>query len=192
MGIVKVSKLILIFSFVLSAVFLGGYFFSRNKKCRLCFLVLFLILNIGFNLLLIADPIIDRTHQNVLSDLRQYYQTHQAQEHSKPIFLWAEDLSFYFGIPGRNIALITDPALRAYAQSIGYTTNGYYYMRMVDKDSLQVLEQQGGIVFSLYYPVEYTLDVEGGRKEEYDYLTSHCKLLESFDYPHAKGVVFAC
>ena len=58
--------------------------------------------------------------------------------------------------------------------------------------SIEVLKQQGGTVFTLYYPLKYTLDVDPERKKEYNYLVSHCLEKESFDYLHGKGVIFEC
>lgn len=192
MGILKVSKSILLLVFIASPLLLILFynpFTSMSHRTKQGLISLFIIINIGFNLLLIGDPIIDRTHKHIIADFKKYYQEHQIKN---PVFLWAEDLAFYLGISGKNINLIKNPALYTYAKSIGYNDEGYYYIQMNDNDSLKVLEERGGTVFSLYYPLEYTLEHDRGRNVEYNYLASRCALLQSFDYPLAKGVVFEC
>lgn len=194
MGIVKLSKALIVFFFLFSFVLLFLLALFSWKKFNIFLpLSLFLILGFSFNMLLIIDPLIDQTHQKIIHDLTAYYSNHQETgDLKKPIFLWAEDLGFYFGIKGMNINLITDPLLYDYAQRIGYNDQGYYYIRLSDPDSLNILSEQGGTVFSFYYPLEYTLAVPQGRKLEYQYLEDRCELLQSFDYPHAKAVVFEC
>lgn len=194
MGVIKISKNILIAFFIISFFLLLVITLCSWKKINVFLpLSLFLILGFSFNMLLIVDPLIDQTHQKIIHDLTTYYKNHQESNNlKKPIFLWAEDLAFYFGITGMNINLITDPLLYDYAKQIGYNDQGYYYIRLSDPDSLQVLSEQGGTVFSFYYPLEYTLDNPYGRKLEYQYLEERCNLLQSFDYSRAKAVVFEC
>lgn len=189
MGVLKISKMILFFVFGTSFVLLFFFFFLKKKRLKTIAIALFLIVNFSFHLMLIIDPLVDHTHKNILADFTSYAEQHDLK---KPLFLWAEDLAFYLNIPGKNINLITDPALHAYAEKIGYTSDGYYYMRIHDADSMSVLEKQGGTVFALYYPLKYTLDTGLERKQEYDYLIAHCTLLASYDYAHAKGVIFEC
>lgn len=185
MGIVKISKEILFFVFISSIVLLGVYFLMpKHKKIIISF---FLLINFAFNIMLIADPIIDRSHIQILKEFKDYYCTHPIK---KPIYLWAEDLSFYLHIGGKNLNLITDPALYAYAKRIGYTPEGYYYMQLNEPISMNILQEKGGTVFSLYYPLKYTQ--KSGRKDEYMYLETHCTLLKSFDYLHSKGVIYEC
>lgn len=185
MGILKIAKWILVAVFGTCLLFVLCYFISK-KKVFLCF---FLTIALGFNLFLLVEPLVDTTHKDMLDDITAYYHSSSFEQ---PIFLWAEDLAFYFGIETRNINLITDPALRLYAEKIGYDDTGYYYMRLVDSDSMYVLSERGGTVFALYYPLEYTLQEGQGRREEYLYLVNNCSLLQEFSYPHALAVVYEC
>ncbi len=191
MGIMKVSTLLLMTVIILSFILLISFFLFTNKKIRLWSLCLFLILCFSFNILLIGEPLVDKTHEHLLKNLITYYETPR-NTMKQPVFIWAEDLAFYFNISGKNLALMTNPLQYKYATILGYNEQGYYYMNIADPGSMATLKERGGTVFSFYYPLKYTLDVDGGRRVEYDYLTSHCTLLRSFDYKHAKGVVFEC
>lgn len=187
LGILKISKAIIFFVFGLSCVLLILFFcFSKQKKV---WISIFLIVNIGFQLLLIADPFLDQTHRKIITDFTTYYEQHNIK---RPIFTWADDLGFYLRESGSNINLMTEPWLYAYAKKIGYNDSGYYYIIPTYSESMTPLERDGGTVFSLYYPLKYTLDVDVNRKNEYEYLLSHCTLLAEFNYPHAKGVIFEC
>lgn len=186
LGILKISKAILFSVFGLSGVLLVLFYFSKQKKF---WISLFLVINIGFQLLLIADPFVDQTHRKIITDFTTYYEQHNIK---RPIFTWADDLGFYLGEPASNINLMTESWLYAYAEKIGYNDKGYYYIIPTYKESMGALEKEGGTVFSLYYPLKYTLDADINRKNEYEYLLNHCTLLAEFNYPHAKGVIFEC
>ncbi len=190
MGIMKISTRLLITVILLSLVLLLFFFIFTHKKIKRVALLIFLTLSFSFNLLLIGEPLVDKTHEHLLNDLITYYEAHQ-NTMKQPVFIWAEDLAFYFNISGKNLALMTTSQYK-YAKILSYNNQGYYYMNIADSNSMAVLKERGGTVFSFYYPLKYTLSVDGGRKEEYDYLTSHCTLLRTFDYEHAKGVVFEC
>jgi hypothetical protein len=91
MGILKISKLILFFVFSMSCVLLILFFYSSSFKYRRAWISFFLILNIGFQILLITDPFIDQTHRKIITDFTTYYNQHDIKE---PIFVWVDDLAF--------------------------------------------------------------------------------------------------
>lgn len=189
MGIVKVAKILLISTFLSSLFLLFLYFICRNNSKKKMIVSFFLIIGFSFNLMLIVDPIIDTTHREIIDGFIKYYHTHDIKE---PIFVWADDIAFYLGQKGYNIAFVSESDRMRYARKIGYNESGYFFPYTNDPVSMKVLKQQGGTVFTLYYPLKYTLDTDPERKKEYNYLVSHCIEKESFDYLHGKGAIFEC
>lgn len=172
----------------------------KHSSLRTFATAFFLILTFSFNIMMIADNVVDKTHKNLINDARRYYMDHDGEVGT--IYAWNEDIAFYLGNVGFYVQLEEDPylgnkrynstVLREYSRSTGMGQQGY-----IDLDNpLDTIEnytaEMGGTVFLLNYPYKYIVAASSDAQEKIDFFDANCLKEQETVYKTGSLVIYRC
>lgn len=172
----------------------------KKRVVRVLAEVIFFILALSFNMLLLIEPVIDRTHHDLIKEGQRYG---DEKKDLGIVYAWNEDIAFYTGnrgvyIPSEDevdlgLEFDANKCQREYSRSVGLGKQGYIDLSLpLDKIKNYILKE-GGTVFLLNYPYKYVVEKASSEiKEKIVFIEKVCRKEKEKNFKTGALVIYVC
>ena len=202
--VIKVWQPFIYITFFLGIVLFGILWYKKERGVRTIVFTAFLILTLSFNLLMITDNLVDKTHNEMIKEIQDYAEEQGGinTEAFGRLYAWNEDIAFYLGNPGFYIVPEGEPhfglefdkneQVREYSRSTGLGEQGYIDLSLPQEEMEKWLKAEPGTVILLNYPYKYVVEASPEIQDKIALIDSLCTKEKESIFKTASLLIYKC